>query len=402
MTRNRMRVGAVGTAALLSASMLTPAFAGSATSCDACALEARVATLEAQMAQRPAGGVNVPSDLTIKFGGYIKADFIYDVDNAFGPLQDGNTFNAADDAGFQAHARQTRFNFTATKDTALGPIRAFFEGDWFGASGNQAISNSNNFRMRHAIVEWNGWLAGQFWTLFMPLATTIPSLDFHGAAGAPFLRQGQLRYTYDVGNGLKLAVSAENPETVGDGSTNDTNEDFPDFVAGGEYIKNGWMARLFGVVRDIESPVAGGGSETGYGINVGGAAPLWAGGVVKANFTWGQGIGRYIVDSPSFGGLDFNSTSGFAEDIETWGFFGGISQQLTDVVAFNAIYGRQEIEDTFQATDFEMLQSVHVNLIWTPVERYSVGIEGSWFESELVNGDDADVFRIQSSVQFNF
>jgi len=268
--------------------------------------------------------------------------------------------------------------------------------------------------MRHAIVEWNGFLAGQFWTLFMPLATTIPTLDFAGPTGAPFLRQGQFRYTYDVGNGLKLAISAENPEAIGiplngfvgpvDGTSN-TTEDYPDIIAGGEYIKDGYMFRLFGLIRDIESQVPGGGSETGYGVNVGAAAPLWAGGTVKANFTWGKGVGRYLVDGTGLNGQDFNPLTGAADDIEMWGFFGGLSQQLTDVVAFNAVYGRHEIEDTFQALvgpQIEMIQSVHANLIWTPVERYSVGLEASWFEAERTNGGDADVFRLQSSVQFNF
>ncbi|PKP84065.1 MAG: hypothetical protein CVT80_10260, partial [Alphaproteobacteria bacterium HGW-Alphaproteobacteria-2] len=86
MTGKHARIGAGAAAALLGASMLTPAFAGSAGACDACALEARVATLEAQMAQAKRGGVDVPSDLTLKFGGYVKADFAYDLNK-----QTGNT-----------------------------------------------------------------------------------------------------------------------------------------------------------------------------------------------------------------------------------------------------------------------------------------------------------------------
>ncbi len=411
MTKKTMRVGAIGAAALLGTSLLTPAFAGSAGACDACALEARVATLEAQMAQAKRGGVDVPSDLTLKFGGYVKADFIYDINHAGTENQGGGLgggiFAYEENGGFQAHARQTRFNFTATKDTALGPIKAFFEIDFFGSNGNQALSNSHNPRMRHAFVEWNGWLAGQTWTLFMPLAESPGTVDFGGPAGTPFLRQAGLRYTGKAGN-LTYSLAIENPEQIGDGSTVNNNERYPDVLAAIRWAQGGYSFRVAGVVRDVKDRSGAGntGSETGYGINVGASAGLWEGGKWMGNISWGKGIGRYIIDGTTVG-PDF--VGGSAVKIEQWGFATGLSQQLTPVLRGQVAYGYHKVEDDVgqaggAAPDgIEKIQTLFVSLFWTPVERYTVMAEASWVETQtFLPGSDRENLRLQTAVQFNF
>jgi len=396
------RGATLGAAALLSATMLTPAFAGSATSCDACALEARVATLEAQMAQRPAGGVNVPSDLTLKFGGYVKADFAYDLNKETGATQFAPAlFGTDEDGGYQAHARQTRFNFTATKDTALGPIKAFFEVDFFGSAGNQAISNSNNLRMRHGFIEWNGFLAGQTWSTFMPLNQYPSTIDFQGPSGIPFIRQAMLRYTYDAGNGLNVSLAAENPEGIDSTGNSDTSEDYPDIILSLDYANHGYTAHLAGLVRDIEDNTSDT-DETGWGLNAGVSADLWAGGSISATGTWGKGISRYIIDGAFINAGDLRSDLLTADDIEQWGATVQLTQQVTDVIRVGLAGGTHQVEDTFQPTDIEEIYTVHGTVWWTPVERYTVGAEVSWFNAERVNGGDAENVRLQTAVQFNF
>ncbi len=402
MTRKYARIGAGAAAALLGASMLTPAFAGSAGACDACALEARVATLEAQMAQAKRGGVDVPSDLTLKFGGYVKADFNYDLNKETGLTQFApGLFSSASDGGFRAHANQTRFNFTATKDTALGPIKAFFEVDFFSGTGNQALSNSASPRMRHAFVEWNGILAGQTWSNFMPIAFYPSTLDFQGPSGINFIRQAQLRITREVAPGLKLSISAENPETI-DGNNNNNSEDIPDFIAAIHYAQPQYQFRLAGVIRKIEDQTAASNTETGYGVSVGGEVKPWAGGSIMGNFTWGKGIGRYLIDGAFINAGDLRSDTLVADDIEQWGAVASISQQLTDVIRVGLTGGYHKVEDTFLVTDIEEIRTLHGTIFWTPVERYTVAAEVSWFEAERVNGGDAENVRIQGAVQFNF
>lgn len=66
-----------------------------------------------------------------------------------------------------------------------------------------------------AYGELGAVLAGQYWTLFMPLESYPGTVDFQGPAGIPFMRQAQLRFTADLGDGLTLAGSLENSDFNG-------------------------------------------------------------------------------------------------------------------------------------------------------------------------------------------
>ena len=88
--------------------------------------------------------------LEVKIGGYVKADAIYDLDQDLGASLAASAVDtspgAASDPSFQMHAQQSRLNVTATE----GDIKVFVEGDFFGGGGNELVSNSNHFRIRHA------------------------------------------------------------------------------------------------------------------------------------------------------------------------------------------------------------------------------------------------------------
>lgn len=112
------------------------------------------------------GSFKLPgTDLSVKIGGYVKADLIHDFDdigsedlfvtstiNTSGNKRQGRT---------RLHARQSRLNVDARRPSEYGPIRAFIEGDFFGSGGNQNVSNSTGFRLRHAYGEIGRLLAGQ-------------------------------------------------------------------------------------------------------------------------------------------------------------------------------------------------------------------------------------------------
>ena len=95
------------------------------------------------------------TDTSIKFGGYIKADFIYDLDQKGGDTQgfpaadDGNSIDL-DTGHFSAHARQTRINFETRTPTDMGPVRTYLEFDFFGTRGSETVTNAHQPRMRHA------------------------------------------------------------------------------------------------------------------------------------------------------------------------------------------------------------------------------------------------------------
>lgn len=367
------------------------------------------------------GSFKLPgSDTSIKIGGYVKADLIYDI----GP-DTGDSFaassipadgSAADEreGSFRAHARQTRINITTWTPTDYGEVQTFVEGDFFGGGGNERLSNSTSFRLRHAYGQVGPVLAGQTWSLFMPLASYPSTLDFFGPAGLPFVRQGQLRYTYDAGNGLKIAGSVENSELAArnaagqlvgsDGGDVKLGIDtLPDFVAAIEYANEGWSAKLSGVARllDLEGAGAQSDSEFGWGVHADAVIPTFGEDSLQLNFTYGDGIGRYIING--VGNDGFVDAGGDFETIEAYGIAIGYTRQWSEHWQSNLVYGRYEALDTFLPTDTETVDTVHVNLIWQPSDRFRYGIEYIFGHRGFDDGDlDNDAHRVQFSGQFFF
>jgi hypothetical protein len=187
------------------------------------------------------------SDLKVKISGYVKVDAIYDLDQDLGPSFDASSIdtnpNASSDPSFQMHAKQSRLNVTASKKH----VKVVVEGDFFTNEGNQLISNSSGFRMRHAYGQVGNFLAGQTWSTFMDKNWVLypATVDFGGPAAATFIRQAQFRWS--VTDALDLAI--ENPENRVRGEAH--RDTLPDFVA--RYTRAGTVSwQVAGMAQQFE------------------------------------------------------------------------------------------------------------------------------------------------------
>lgn len=380
-------------------------------------LRARVEALEARQAE--SGRVKVPVGTTIEFGGYAKLDFTYDLDQGMGDTVNinGLTPGAKDGGGFRAHARQSRFWFKTSTDTAQGPVNTHLEFDFFGGGGNQVFSNSYNPRLRHAYGTWNGFLAGQTWTNFMPIEFYPNTLDFQGPTGLPFIRQAQLRYTMPVNDQLTISASLENSEFSGHDFNNDPvgetsasaasgrggfnaeMDELPDFTVAALYKGDGFGFKAAGLLRQLNTPNDTD-DDIGWGINLSGSADLWQGGKLVASGTYGDGVGRYIIDG---GGEDgFVDAAGNLHTIESWGAAAQVSHDFTDQVSAALAYSYYSVEDSFIGTRTDNLSIVHASLFYKPNKKVLIGAEVIYGERELADGRDEDATRLQTSFQFNF
>lgn len=367
------------------------------------------------------GHVNLPAGTTLTFGGYAKLDLIYDLDQGQGDTTSVRTLipGAPSDGGFDAHVRQTRLNFRTDTQTEKGPLTTFVEIDFFGTRGNEVLSSSHQPRLRHAYGQWNGWTAGQTWSTFMPIEVYPSTVDFQGPTGVPFIRQAMLRYTFPAGNNLNVAVALESSEFSGRGivggmtvpigetigsvfsGPNSGFDQSPDLVVAATWKQDQSLLKGAVVLRDLEAPAQlGGDSDTGWGINLAGGTPLWEGGRLTGSFTYGDGIGRYIIDG--IGQDAFIDATGGLNTIEAYGAVTQVTHKINDKVNVGLAYGFYQVEDTFAPTDTDQLQTVHASLFWNPVKKMTVGAEISWGERELANGVSVDATRLQGSVQFNF
>lgn len=388
-----------------------------------------VAPAQAVTAGDRPGTFKLPgTNTSVEISGYAKGDFIYDID-----ADTGDSFAASaippdgspEDNGpsTRLHGRQTRITVATYTPSSFGEVKTFVQGDFFGTGGNERFSNSTSFRLRHAYGSLGPLLVGQTWTLFMPLASYPATVDFFGPAGIPFVRQGQVRYTQAVGDNLTIAASLENPETTArqleaDGSVSsigENNSDLnvaidraPDVVAAIDYeTEGGFNWRVAGVGRllglddeGFDDEAFGWGVFTGGVIPVLGETPFGTGTNLVANFAYGDGIGRYIINSNFAGAI---VEDGELETVTSWGFAGSINHNWSEKWSSNLVYGHYEVEDTLLPDDTEALDTFHINLFWSPVERVSLGIEYIYGLRSFADSDlDNDAQRVQFGAQFFF
>ncbi|MFQ5565319.1 MAG: DcaP family trimeric outer membrane transporter [Paracoccaceae bacterium] len=353
------------------------------------------------------------SGTEIEISGYIKADFIYDLDENTGDVfvPESISTSGQDEEAFRAHARQTRLRIKTSTPTAWGPLKTHLEGDFFGSGGNQIFSNSTSFRLRHAYASVGGLLAGQTWSNFMPIESYPSTVDFNGPAGIPFIRQAQLRYTAPINDNLSFSASIENSEFNGRTAAGvfapSTNlgiragvDKAPDFTAAATYRDDWGMVKLAGLGRYLGSPNDAGDGEVGWGVNFSGNAKPWPGGTIMGQFTYGDGVGRYIING--FGQDAFVDASGDVHTIEAYGVTAQVLQDLSDEFTVGVAYGRAEFMDSFSGSDLDTVNTVHGTLFWSPIERLTFGAEVIWGNREDAGGASDDAIRLQTSVQVNF
>ena len=77
---------------------------------------------------------------------------------------------------------------------------------------------------------------------------------------------------------------------------------------------------------------------------------------------------------------------------------------LTDKLRSNLSYGHvyQNNPSVAATTTTETIQSVHVNLIWSPTPKYNFGLEYSAFMAEQEGGNDGTISRVQVGLQYLF
>ena len=347
-------------------------------------LEDRIAQLEA----RPSGGLNLPGNTTLTFYGYAKGDLAFDFDHQLGDTAFGIVgINAGDPerSGSTLHARQSRLGFTTVTQTGLGEVRTLVEGDFFGTG--------NAFRLRHAYGEFNGFLVGQTWNLFMPIESYPGTLDFQGPAGLPFARVNQLRYTYDGVEDFTIAASVERDPA---GYRN------PIFTGAVSYDFDTAFVKLAALHRQVDQP--GGGTTSGWGVNLSGNAQLWQGGGINASYTEGEGIGSIMVFGGGAAGADIMGAAQGYQAVRTRGIALGVTQDITDTIGVGLVFGERSNRANPNAapTDTEKLRTVHATLTWKPVEKVTTGVELIYSDRRQYDGAKVDNTRLQFSTQFSF
>jgi len=371
------------------------------------------------------------SNTSVNIGGYAKLDLIYDINE-----DNGDSFgftgialynpapSAKDlDNNFRLHAKQSRLWVKTWTPTDWGEFATHIEADFEGGDGNQLVSNSDHFRLRHAYGRLGNLLAGQTWSNFNTPWQWPATIDFNGTIGTSFIRQAQIRYTAPLGNGLSLAVSLENPESSGiclggvltctttsaqfAESTGGLGTDpIPDVVARLEYGADWGTVAIAGVGRymrfhDSTTPTVDD-EEFGWGINVAAVLKLLSTTSVGFQGMYGHGMGRYALWGVGAAAVK-NPFTGFGDTNEFIGGNAWIQHSWTDNLFSVAAVGWGFIDwDVNLAGRNKNVYSGHVNLQWQPVSRANIGIEYSIGHRETNLNADGTAQRVQVGFQWGF
>jgi hypothetical protein len=394
------------------------------------------------------------TDTTIKLGGYVKLDAIHDASASEGDLSSigkiplnapGANGNAARRTGVtRLHARESRAVVETGTPSSYGPVKSYVEGDFFGVNGQTSLGvNGYNFRLRRFFVDGAGFRAGQDYSNFMDLDAGFEIIDFGGPTGFIFIRQAQLRYTTPNTPYGQLAVAIENPEgdffgannpADGNISTNVRNP-IPDVTARWELFRDNWHIGLASMMREIQFDTGALGvskpNAFGYGLAFTGDVHNFYG---KDKIAWqlagGDGIGRYLNDNAATAGVGQNVTNtgagqGFGASlanaatnapdlaVETaFGGYGTYQHWWSETVRSNFVFGYQHnfankdlhglINPNLPFGQNRVLESFHMNLIWSPIPNTNIGIEYIHATRDTTTNLTGALNRVQAAVKYVF
>ena len=371
----------------------------------------------------------------VTLGGYLKLMTIYDIDGTvktgpfkgdlaggYDPPLDGTGLDDTDD--FRMTARESRLFVKTKSDTEKGVLNTHLEADFYGGSdyATSTWSNSDVFRIRHAYGSLTRGshvvLAGQTWSTFMDLAAGVPDMDIAGDPGFTFVRQGQLRYQYNLRPGHYIAAAIENPDrgltSAGPvqffNNSGSPEDKLPDFVLKYFYANKNMTISPRLLVRQFDlTDSASGDSDSALG---------WAAALSSSvNFSpvkfyvtlmYGDGMGRY-------GGLGNIGGAGLTADneVETVGFKsvnGGLTVSLSETVKWTVGAGWAENDDdAYKGSDAVLTANAtktaigyHTNLKWAVTKAIEWAIGVAKYEREVMDGRKGDMIRCQMYFKYDF
>ena len=338
--------------------------------------------------------------------GYVRADFIFDSDQNLGDELAENTISTSPDtvekSSFRAHARQSRIGISHKGEDYSAKV----EGDFFGSGGNEFVSNSRGFRVRHAYGTYKNITAGQTWSTFMDrdfiaFPTTV---DFTGPS-VPFVRQALLRL--NLGN-LDLAI--ENPQAFFRGDSDDASasEPIPDLVARYASTADNFSYYLSSVIQSLEvtGGAADGEDDSLLGLSAGVSFKLGASTKLQASVT--SNAGRYLTYG--FSNPSHIVVGNEIESVDHVGFNVALSNNVGERGQFNLSYSSVSFDDEFAGVagsslgldDVDTVNVLHANYIYNATKNVTYSFEVSNLDQESFNGNSADNTRLQVAVQYGF
>ena len=316
---------------------------------------------------------------------------------------------ADEDTATDFNARQTRFWLTTDGLVGGHKVGTRLEMDFqtLPGSGDQRTTSGANPALRRAFVTIDNWLIGQEWTNFQNTAVLPESADFVGAAeGTVFARQAQVRYTRGP-----FSIAVENPETTvtpfGGGARIIADDNsLPDLTARYAISRPWGDVQFAGLLRQLkyQNPATSiDDTATGWGLSASAKLKVGAQDDLRFMLSGGEGVGRYL-------GLNFSNdavldASGELDAIGVIAGFAAYRHVWTPGWRSSLIWSAQRVDNDVLLTGAganRSAQSLHANLIWSPVTAFDIGAELMFADRKLESGLDGDMTRLILFAKYGF
>lgn len=346
---------------------------------------------------------------SIRLGGFIKTDVVYDLDSMGYqdltlprtiPLDDSS---ADDEQQLRVLARLSRVNLDYRRQTKLGQFRTFIEADFLGDGSR--YTSSYRLRLRHAAAQLGNFYVGQWWSSFDDVAAFPESGDFSGPMAKITLRQPGIRWASDFGEQWRFGVALENPEGDIDGpSVEYASDSVPDTIVYGKHSGQWGHLKLGLLGRRLESSQD---NQMVGGLNFSGRlhTPMLG---EQDNLTFqvqtGQGFVHYYT---GFGGAQLDGIVDQAGKLDATGInaaylayqhWWNAQWRSTFAVSFMDLdLAEERADDAFKQGEY-----YSANVFWTPVDGATLGFDVIYATQETAAGEQGDGLRLLSSFRFDW
>lgn len=349
-------------------------------------------------------------------GGYVKLDYIQDLDGGYDRFQYEikNVPVAGDGRGEQdgymnMHARESRFNFDIRSITETGmPIRVYLEMDFYNLDRgpfNQVP------RLRHAYGVLGRLLVGRTWGTQSDLFSLPSTIDFAAGDALTGSRRAQVRFEDDLSEKMNYAFALEMmefPDIDGQGLAGQASQELP-IVVGRltRKLKNGGRVMLGASAYQLRwdgTDSVPNATAPAWGVSFSGREFFGN----KHSFRWlatyGEGFSSNVIALVGTNAAALMTPEGELVTMPAWNISGGFVFNLSPVLVanLNTSWFGLEADDRRGPSEIQSGGSAHVNLIWSPYKSVNTGLEFMMLERR--NGDDAtgQGRRIQVMIKYLF
>jgi hypothetical protein len=309
-----------------------------------------------------------------------------------------------DDRRTHLHARASRLWLRLQQpDTALGDVEVFAEADWF------KDFDSYSPRLRHAYVKAGRLLAGQSWSTFIN-TQALADIDAGTAVGNSVTRLHLLRFSQPLRDKLQLHVALEDPVNrlhfSGSSGISVIERERPyDIVLRLEALPDWGSVSLSGVWRELSATSARAQTADQRGataFSLAGRIDTGALDNLRFMFNYGAGLARHstlgtFADAVVEPDGSLEAISGYSTLLAYQHYW---TPQWRSTFALSS--ARSELPALAPATLTRSTRSGHVNLIWAPNTRWSLGAEYLYGWRASHAGSDGELQRLQLTWRLNF